>query len=51
MSHGFETIHRYMFDERHGDNEESCEEIDPLSYDPDKSHTDPLESAEQSPDE
>jgi hypothetical protein len=51
MSHGFETIHQCMFDERDDDNEEWFEEIAPPSYDPDKSHTGPLESAEQSPDE
>jgi hypothetical protein len=51
MSHEFETIHQCTFDERDGGNEEWCEEIVPPSYDPDKWHTDPLESAEQSPDE
>ena len=51
MSHEFETIHQCTFDERDGDNEEWYEEIAPLSYDPGKSHTGPLESAVQSPDE
>jgi hypothetical protein len=46
MSHGFETIHQYTFDGRHDDNEEWCEEIVPLSYNPDKWHTGPLEFAE-----
>jgi hypothetical protein len=51
MSHEFETIHQYTFDGRYDDNEEWCEEIAPPSYDPDKSHTDPLESAQQIEDE
>jgi hypothetical protein len=33
------------------DNEEWCEEVVPLSYDLDRLHTGPLESAAQSPDE
>lgn len=51
MSREFETIHQCMFGERDGDSEESCEEVVPLSYDLDRSHTGPLESAVQSPDE
>ena len=51
MLRAFGTIHQYRFDETHVDNEEWFEEIAPHSYDLDKSHTGPLESAVQSPDE
>lgn len=51
MSHEFETIHQYTFDERHDGNEEWCEEIALPSYDLDKWHTDPLDSALQIEDE